>query len=150
MLQSFKLNNTERSTAPLYIELNFDERKKSRHRTTTACGKEFGWFLERGLILRDTDQLVCDDGTVIQVTAAKEAVSEVLCTDKLLLTKAAYHLGNRHVPLQIDVNHLRYQQDHVLDEMVIGLGLEVSHQQQPFNPENGAYHGKSHGHSHDH
>ena len=84
------------------------------------------------------------------IRAAAETVSEVRCNDPLQLARACYHLGNRHVPLQIEAGLLRYQHDHVLNEMVQGLGLEVSVRQAPFEPEPGAYGGSTHGHSHDH
>jgi len=86
----------------------------------------------------------------VQVLAAPERVSTVRCADPLLLARAAYHLGNRHVPLQIEAGFLRYQHDHVLDEMVRGLGLEVLIEQAPFEPEAGAYQSAPHGHAHDH
>lgn len=139
------------SLATLAICLPFDERKKSRLRTRTVCGEEIGLMLPRGQILRDGTLLQDETGRVIAVKAAKEYVSTVVSHDTLLLTRAAYHLGNRHVPLQIGDGWLRYQHDHVLDDMVIGLGLRVITAEQPFEPEDGAYAGgHAHGHHHDH
>ena len=139
------------SKPTLAICLPFDERKKSRLRTRTTTGEEIGLMLPRGQILRHGTLLKDEAGRVIEVQAAKENVSTVVCIDPLLLTRAAYHLGNRHVPLQIGEGWLRYQHDHVLDAMVIGLGLRVILAEQPFEPEDGAYAGgHSHGHSHDH
>ena len=82
------------------------------------------------------------------VRAAAEPVSVVVSADPLLLLRAAYHLGNRHVPLQIGAGWLRYLRDHVLDDLCRGLGLEVEAASLPFEPEAGAYAGSSHGHSH--
>lgn len=151
MLEAYEIAPADGSAAPaLEAVLTFEERQKSRHKTTTRCGQPLGWFIERGTVLADGDRLRCSDGTLVLVTAAPETVSQVQSTDPLALTRAAYHLGNRHVPLQIGVGFLRYQHDHVLDDMVRGLGLTVECLQQPFNPENGAYHGHKHGHSHAH
>lgn len=140
------------STATLAICLPFDERKKSRLRTRTVCGEEIGLMLPRGQVLRHGVLLQDEVSRVIAVQAAPEIVSTALSDDRYLLTRAAYHLGNRHVPLQIGAGWLRYQHDHVLDDMVKGLGLVVRVEEQPFEPEDGAYaaHGHSHGHSHDH
>lgn len=124
------------------VVLTFEERQKSRYRTATACGSEFGWFIERGTVLQHGDYLCCKTGEIIRVIAAAETVSAVHSADQLLLTRAAYHLGNRHVPLQIGAGFLHYLRDHVLDDMVRGLDLQVHHEEQPFQPENGAYHGQ--------
>jgi len=101
--------------------------------------------LPRGQVLRGGDLLLASDGRVIQVEAASETVSTVRSAEPGLLARAAYHLGNRHVALQIGAGWLRYGHDHVLDEMVRGLGLPVTVEQAPFEPEAGAYHG---GHEH--
>lgn len=130
------------------LTLTFDQRRKSRYRTRTDCGLDLGWFLPRGIVLAEGDCLLCTDGMHIRVKAADEEVSEVHCDDALLISRAAYHLGNRHVPLDITEERLRYQRDNVLDDMLVGLGLEPRHTQAPFNPENGAYHGHGgHGHA---
>lgn len=139
------------STPVLTLCLPFDERKKSRLRTLTTSGEEIGLMLPRGQILRHGTLLLDESDRVIEVLAAKETVSTVISQDALLLTRAAYHLGNRHVPLQIGKGWLRYQHDHVLDAMVVGLGLQVLIGEHPFEPEDGAYAGgHSHGHGHDH
>lgn len=152
MLEAHKLLSEDEKPFTHTIALTFDERQKSRHKARTSCGKELGWFIKRGYVLQDGDLLVCASGEVVKVIAALESVSTVyaLLTAQnplLDLTRAAYHLGNRHVPLQIQAGYLRYQHDHVLDEMIVGLGLIVQCDQMPFNPEPGAYSG---GHSHDH
>lgn len=146
MLEVFEMANEPSPQATLKVVLTYDERQKSRYKTTTTCGKELGWFIERGTVLQDRDLLQSKTGEQIKVIAAAEAVSEVRSQNPLLLTRAAYHLGNRHVPLQIGSGFLRYLRDHVLDDMVRGLELEVHHEKQPFQPENGAYHGQ-HQHS---
>jgi urease accessory protein len=127
------------------LVLPFESRQKSRLRTRLASGVEVGLFLERGTVLRGGDLLLADDGSVIEVVAANETVSTVTSTDASQLARAGYHLGNRHVAVQIGAGWLRYRHDHVLDDMVRGLGLPVTVEQAPFEPEGGAY---SHSHSH--
>ena len=131
--------------------LPFDERKRGRLKAVTVNGQDAGIFIDRGEVMRDGTLLRAETGEVIRITAANEAVTTARCGDPLTYARACYHLGNRHVPLQIGDNWLRYQIDHVLDEMVTLLGLELDHEQAPFEPENGAYaKGHSHHHSHDH
>ena len=89
------------------------------------------------------------DGTSVRVNAALEAVATARTDDPLRLARACYHLGNRHVPIQVGAGCLRYQRDHVLDELVRGLGLTVVHESARFEPESGAYHGQEHSHHHD-
>jgi urease accessory protein len=138
------------------LTLPFELRQKSRLRAVLDNGQEVGIMLPRGEVLRDGDCLQAENGLVIRLKAANEAVSSVASTDSLLLQKACYHLGNRHVPLQITAEGLCYLQDHVLDEMVKSLGLDVKHENAPFEPESGAYHQHGHthaqndGHSHEH
>ena len=132
------------------LTLPFELRQKSRMRATLGNGEEVGLILDRGPVLRHGDYLRAEDGKIIAVHASAEAVSTVSSEDALLLARACYHLGNRHVPLQISPGMCRYQQDHVLDEMVESLGLSIKHEQAPFEPEAGAYHkGRNHSHSHD-
>jgi len=149
MLEAFEWVK-ESSAIDDEVVVTYEERKKSRHKLTTRNGVELGWFLDRGHVLADGECLRCSDGKIIRVTAAEEAVSEVHSRDALLLTRVAYHLGNRHVPLQIGEGFLRYQHDHVLDDMVEGLGLPVESCKRPFHPENGAYHGSGGHHAHHH
>ncbi len=101
-------------------------------------------MLPRGHVLRGGDCLRASDGRIIEIHAAAEAVSTARSDDAQLLARAAYHLGNRHMPLQVGAGWLRYRHDHVLDEMVKGLGLAVQTEQAPFEPESGAYHGGHH------
>jgi urease accessory protein len=132
------------------LSLPIDKRIKSRLKVTLDDGREAGLFLSRGEILRGGDLLQSTEGLVIQVQAAPETVSTVHSDNALALARACYHLGNRHVPLQITGSWVRYQHDHVLDDMVQGLGLVVTVEQAPFEPEAGAYKSGGHSHSHDH
>ena len=127
--------------------LPFETRCKSRLRTRLASGEECGLFLPRGGVLRGGDRLLGNDGRVIEVIAAPELLMEAASTDPLQLARAAYHLGNRHVAVQILSGSLRFAQDHVLGEMVRGLGLPVVEIEAPFEPEAGAY-GAHGGHGH--
>jgi urease accessory protein len=131
-----------------YIELPFDLRQKSRLRVTTQSGIDAALFLDRGVILRGGDLLKSDGGLVIQIIAAQEPVYDVVAPTPQALMCAAYHLGNRHVPLQIGDQWLRLEQDYVLKEMLLGLGMSVSETLAPFEPEAGAY-GGGHRHGHD-
>ena len=132
------------------LTLPFDLRQKSRLRAKLDSGDDVAVHVERGRILRDGDLLLADDGAVVRVRAADEQVSVVTATDGMQLARGAYHLGNRHVPLQVGDGFLRYQHDHVLDGMVRGLGLSVSVESAPFEPEGGAYGGGGHGHAQEH
>jgi urease accessory protein len=137
-------------TAERRLRLPFGERSKSRLRAVLDNGEEAGLFLDRGTILRDGDLLLADDGRVILVEASAESVSTVFTTNAVLLARACYHLGNRHVALQIGTDWLRYQHDHVLDDMLRGFGLQVRVELAPFEPEGGAYVSHAHAHSHPH
>jgi len=134
------------------LTLPFELRQKSRLRAVLDNGDEVGLFLSRGIILRGGDHLETETGEVILIQAAAESVSVVKSEDSVLFSKACYHLGNRHVPLQISEDGLRYLHDHVLDDMVRGLGLEVGYEQASFEPEGGAYaeHSQHSHHQHDH
>ena len=144
-----RLDHAHRVTAS--VTLPIDIRVKSRARVTLNDGREAGLMLPRGLLLRSGDLLTNQDGSeVIEVIAAPESVSVVRCADHFLLAKACYHLGNRHVPLQILPDELRYHHDHVLDAMLRQFSLEVTFAQLPFEPEAGAYASESHGHHHAH
>ena len=140
------------------LTLPLASRIKSRLRVTLDDGREAGLFLARGLSLREGDLLAGPEGLTVQVRAAPESLSVATCQDPLLLARACYHLGNRHVPLAIEGGRLRYQHDHVLDAMLRGLGLTVGIEEGPFEPEPGAYAGsgggpdpaRDHGHVHRH
>lgn len=130
--------------------LPYDSRKKSRLKAITEAGEEVGLFLQRGTVLADGDVLESDEGQLLRIRAAQETLSRVSSENHWALMRAAYHLGNRHMPLQIDADTLCYQHDHVLDKMVRGLGLEVEVVQQAFHPESGAYSGGGGDHGHHH
>ena len=133
------------------VTLPIDVRVKSRVKVTLNDGREAGLLLPRGLLLRGGDVLSTEDGTErVLVIAADEGVSVVRCDDPFLLAKACYHLGNRHVPLQIMPGELRYHHDHVLDDMLRLLALEVKFAHLPFEPEAGAYASETQGHHHHH
>jgi len=137
--------------AELRLVLPFGDRAKSRLRVTFDNGEEAGLFLERGSVLRNGDLLLADDGRVVEVRAAMETVSTVRTRDAWALARASYHLGNRHVALEIGSGWLRYQHDHVLDDMLRGFGLVVVVEQARFEPEAGAYVSAStHAHTHSH
>ena len=130
------------------LTLPFELRQKSRLKATLDNGIEVGLMLQRGGLLRGGDLLRAEDGMIIKIIAAAESVSKVTHDDPLMLMRASYHLGNRHVPLQITEDYLCYTHDHVLDDMVKGLGLQVECVMAPFEPEGGAY-GGGHKHGHD-
>ena len=136
------------------VTLPLELRIRSRVKVTLDDGREAGLFLPRGSVLRDGDLVSSLDGIIVEVRAAPETVSTVSSTDPHLLARACYHLGNRHVALQIEPGFVRYQHDHVLDDMVRGLGLHVVVEQAPFEPEPGAYgdygHAPGQGHHHGH
>jgi len=142
--------NDHRDATAITVELPYDLRKKSRLRGVSRCGRQVGFQLERGSELRDGQRLLAASGEVVEVVASPETLSTVGSPEPLLLMRAAYHLGNRHVPLQITETLLRYQHDHVLDDMVRGLGLVVTVEKAPFQPESGAYHRGGEGGNHHH
>lgn len=146
------LRITARTDAPARagdatLTLPFERRCRSRLRARLDDGREVGLMLPRGTVLRDGDRLLTEGGETVAVRAAPEPVSTVTTADPGALARAAYHLGNRHVPLQVGDGWVRYRRDHVLDAMVEGLGLPVTHAEASFEPESGAYGG---GHHHDH
>jgi urease accessory protein len=131
--------------------LTLDERRRSRLRLTLDDGREAALLLPRGSALRDGDLLRADDGEIVVVRAASESLSVAVTSDPHLLLRGAYHLGNRHVPVELGEGWLAYEHDHVLDDMVRGLGLAVETRRAPFEPEGGAFsHGGGHSHPHDH
>lgn len=139
---------TRKTTHPATdtVALAYDERKRSRLKVTLASGREAGIFLERGNDLYGGDRLLAEDGcTVVEILAAPEKLIEAVTSDSQLFARVAYHLGNRHVPVQIIAEsgggRLRFQADHVLAEMVRGLGCAIIETEAPFQPEAGAYGG---------
>ncbi|WP_374561770.1 urease accessory protein UreE [Ideonella sp.] len=137
------------------VELDWDVRQKSRFDATDSQGRALGVFLPRGQVVRGGDVLVAEDGSLIVVKAAPQPVLEVrACAEHgtpLDLLRAAYHLGNRHVTLEVQPDHLKLEPDHVLADMLRQRHLIVTEAQGAFEPEGGAYAATgAHGHSHDH
>lgn len=132
------------------VSLVWERRTRSRQRVTLANGAALMLVLPRGTVLRNGDVLASDSGRRLRILAAPETVSTAHTEHGALLLRAAYHLGNRHVAIEIGAGWLRYLHDHVLDDMLRGLGLTVMVEQAPFEPEAGAYaSGHGHGHGHD-
>ncbi len=137
-----------RDTWDAELHLTFDARSKSRLRATSSAGEDVGLFLERGQPpLADGDFLEARDGRIVRVVARPEKLLHVTCASAFELTRAAYHLGNRHVALQIGDGWLRLLDDYVLKAMLEQLGAQVSEIEAGFQPEHGAY-GGGHHHSH--
>jgi urease accessory protein len=136
------------------VVLEFDDRHRRRMTMTGTRGLEFLLDLAEVVALRGGDALVLDDGRLVEVVAAAEPLLEIRCRDNLHLVRVAWHLGNRHLPMQVMAKGLRIRRDHVIEEMVRGLGGRVIEIEAPFDPEGGAYavaaaHAHEHGH-HDH
>ena len=147
--ESFADDQTPASDGPvLRLVLPYDARRKSRQRVILVSGEELGYVLPSGTVLRQGDRLLTGNGLVVAVEAAAEMLLEIRSGDLLQLARAAYHLGNRHVPVQLGEGFLRLQPDHVLAEMLVGLGCEVSEVEAPFDPEGGAYGAAAHGDAH--
>ncbi|MBC8752222.1 MULTISPECIES: urease accessory protein UreE [Paraburkholderia] len=130
------------------LTLAFDERRRSRFAATLDNGEEVALLLPRGTVLRDGDVLVADDGGLVRVVAAHEAVLYVRAPDALTLTRAAYHLGNRHTPVEVGADYLKLEYDPVLADMLARIGATIEQVSLPFQPETGAY-GGGHKHGHD-
>jgi len=130
------------------LTLDFDARRKSRLAATLDNGEEVALMLPRGTVLRDGDVLVAEDGALVRVVAAAEAVLMVTARDGLTLTRAAYHLGNRHTPVEVGADYLKLEYDPVLADMLKRIGAMVEQMTLPFQPESGAY-GGGHKHGHD-
>jgi urease accessory protein len=135
------MNQTTRHRA----HLTFDARTKSRLLLRLDNGEQAALVVERGRLLRGGEQVRLEDGRYVEIVAALEPLLEAISGDPLLIAKAAYHLGNRHAAVQIMKDGLRFLADHVLADMVAGLGLTVTPLSAPFEPEGGAY-----GHHHAH
>ena len=163
MLTANKLMPQGRGLAPVLIkraatiELDWDVRQKSRFDATDSQGRQIGVFLPRGTAVRGGDVLVAEDGSLIRVIAAPQAVLVITACAQhgspFDLTRAAYHLGNRHVPIELKPDHLKIEPDHVLADMLRAMHLIVREANEAFEPEGGAYGGPGahghHGHSHD-
>jgi urease accessory protein len=172
MLQVSKLLPQGQGLAPVLVkragtvELDWDVRQKSRFECTDSQGRQIGVFLPRGSVVRGGDVLVAEDGSMVRVIAAPQPVLVITqCPEHgspFDLLRAAYHLGNRHVPIELKPDHLKIEPDHVLADMLRAMHLIVREANEGFEPEGGAYgnagaharHGHGHGehghHDHDH
>jgi len=158
MLTANKLMPQGQGLAPILLkraatlELDWDVRQKSRFDATDSLGRQLGVFLPRGTAVRGGDVLVAEDGSLVRVLAAPQPVLVIThCTEHgtaFDLTRAAYHLGNRHVPIELQPDHLKIEPDHVLADMLRAMHLIVHEAHTAFEPENGAYtaHGPAHSH----
>ncbi len=171
LLIASKLIGAGRGLAPAVVRrasvvaLDWDTRQKSRFEAVDSLGRRVGVFLTRGRIVRGGDVLVAEDGSLIAVEALAQpllvvtaAASATPASAALAIAKAAYHLGNRHVPLEVRADRLVLEPDHVLAALLVRMGLGVAASVGPFEPEAGAYdaagsthdHGHDHDHAHDH
>ena len=162
MLQVSKVIPQAAGLAPVLVkraatvELDWDIRQKSRFEATDSQGRRLGVFLPRGTLVRGGDVLVAEDGSMTKVIAAPQAVLRITACashgSPFDLTRAAYHLGNRHVPIELKPDHLKIEPDHVLADMLRAMHLIVNEVEEAFEPEGGAYSsgGHGHGHGHDH
>ena len=121
------------------ISLDYDSRKRGRLKTMTETDEEAGLFLDRGQTLIDGDYLRATDGRVVLVKAVAESLTEASTSDPLLFATICYHLGNRHTPVEIQHDCVRFQPDHVLSDLCRQWGLRVVDLEASFNPERGAY-----------
>jgi urease accessory protein len=165
MLQTSKVIAQGQGLAPVLlkraatVELDWDVRQKSRFDTTDSLGRNLGIFLPRGTLLRGGDMLVAEDGSMVRVLAAPQAVLRISACpthgSPFDLTRAAYHLGNRHVPIELKPDHLKIEPDHVLADLLRAMHLIVNTVDEAFEPEGGAYSAATHaghhhgGHAHD-
>lgn len=162
MLLISKLIAQGKGLAPILVKrastlaLDWDIRQKSRFDCTDSLGRPLGVFLPRGTLVRGGDVLVAADGSMIRVIAAAQAVLRITACNShgsaFDLTRAAYHLGNRHVPIELKPDHLKIEPDHVLADMLRSMHLMVNAVEEAFEPEGGAYSaaGQSHGPDHAH
>ena len=159
MLQVSKIMPQGAGLAPVLlkraatVELDWDIRQKSRFEATDSLGRQLGIFLPRGTLVRGGDVLVAEDGSLVNVIAAPQTVLRITaCTSHgspFDLTRAAYHLGNRHVPIELKPDHLKIEPDHVLAEMLRSMHLIVNEVSESFEPEGGAYSAGGHSHAHE-
>ena len=158
MLQISKLISQGAGLAPVLVkrastvELDWDVRQKSRFDATDSLGRQLGVFLPRGTLVRGGDVLLAEDGAMVKVIAAPQAVLRITACashgSAFDLTRAAYHLGNRHVPIELKPDHLKIEPDHVLAGMLRAMHLTVQEVVEAFEPEGGAYSAGGHGHDH--
>ena len=157
MLQISKIIPQGRGLAPVLvkraasIELDWDTRQKSRFDGVDSLGRRLGIFLPRGTLVRGGDVLVAEDGSMVKVIAAQQAVLRISACNThgsaFDLTRAAYHLGNRHVPIELKPDHLKIEPDHVLADLLRAMHLTVNEVSEAFEPEGGAYSAGGHTHA---
>ena len=157
MIQISKLISQGAGLAPVLvkrastIELDWDVRQKSRFEATDSLGRQLGVFLPRGTQVRGGDVLVVEDGSLVRVIAARQAVLRITACavhgTPFDLTRAAYHLGNRHVTIELKPEHLKIETDHVLADMLRAMHLIVTEVIEAFEPEGGAYSAGAHAHA---
>ena len=157
MLQVSKIISQGVGLAPVLVkrgstlELDWDTRQKSRFDGTDSLGRELGIFLPRGTLVRGGDVLIAEDGSMVKVIAAQQALLRITaCTvhgTPFDLTRAAYHLGNRHVAIELKPDHLKIEPDHVLADLLRAMHLSVSEVSEAFEPEGGAYAANGHAHT---
>ena len=160
MLQVSKVISQGAGLAPVIVkrastvELDWDVRQKSRFDCTDSLGQSLGVFLPRGTLVRGGDVLLAEDGSMVKVIAAPQALMRITaCTSHgspFDMTRAAYHLGNRHVPIELKPDHLKIELDHVLAAMLRAMHLVVHEVDEAFEPEGGAYSSGGHAHGHTH
>ena len=170
MLQAAQLIAQGRGLAPVLLrraprlDIDWDLRQKSRFDAVLSDGRTLAVFLPRGTLLRGGDVLVTAEGGLVRVVAAPQAVLRITACpahpaaeQAFDLMRAAYHLGNRHVPIELRPDHLKIEPDHVLAEMLRAMHLDVQAVDEAFEPEGGAYggghsggHAGGHGHPHSH
>ena len=160
MIQISKLIPHGKGIAPVLlkrsssVELDWDVRQKSRFDATDSEGRPLGVLLPRGTVVRGGDVLVAEDGSFVRVIAAPQSVLKItFCSahgSTFDLIRAAYHLGNRHVPIELKPDHLKIEPDHVLAEMLRAMHLTVTEVDEIFEPESGAYGDSGHAHGHGH
>lgn len=159
MLQVSKIMPQGAGLAPVLlkraatVELDWDIRQKSRFEATDSLGRQLGIFLPRGTLVRGGDLLVAEDGSMVKVIAAPQTVLRITACpthgSPFDLTRAAYHLGNRHVPIELKPDHLKIEPDHVLADMLRSMHLIVNEVSESFEPEGGAYSAGAHGRAHE-
>jgi urease accessory protein len=132
------------------VVLDHEERRRRRGVVRTVAGLDVLVDLADAPTLRGGDAYVLEDGRMIEIVAAPEELLEVRASDPLHLTRVAYHLGNRHLECEISAKRIRIRRDHVIADMLKGLGAKVVAIEAPFHPEGGAYHQGGHGHHHGH
>jgi urease accessory protein len=133
------------------VRLDYDRRTRRRIALTGESGLAFLLDLAKATVLNAGDGIRLDDGRIVAVEAAPERLLEITCANERALARIAWHLGNRHLAAELGERTIYIREDHVIADMVRGLGAGVRVVERPFNPEGGAYgHGAVHGHSHGH